>query len=115
MSILLINSICPFALSEEDGSKVYSVICDHIEQKNKICVDFKGISLFATPFFNTSLGAAIVKFGVGLFDEYVEVANLDDLGQETYRHSRESAVSFKENKQSKQVIAEIVKRNIKGD
>ena len=64
MTTILISEICPFALAEEDGKKVYDAIDNALENNNGICVDFNQISLFCNSVFNTSLGAIILKYGV---------------------------------------------------
>lgn len=115
MTTILISEICPFALAEEDGKKVYDAIDNALENNNGICVDFNQISLFATPFFNTSLGAIILKYGIEKFDAMVEIKNLDALGEETYQHSRNNAIVFLKNKINRDNIADIVERNLQGD
>lgn len=114
MTTILISEICPFALAEDDGGKVYSAIDSALGNNDKVCVDFNQISLFATPFFNTSLGAIILKYGIEKFDKMVEIKNLDDLGKETYQHSRNNAIAFLKSKISKENIADIVEKNLKG-
>ena len=99
MTTILISEICPFALAEEDGKKVYDAIDNALE----------------TPFFNTSLGAIILKYGVEKFDAMVEIKNLDALGEETYQHSRNNAIVFLKNKINRDNIADIVERNLQGD
>lgn len=115
MNKLRVTDVCPFALAEEDGAKIYSIIASFLEKGESICVDFADINLFATPFFNTSLGAAIVKYGVEKFDSLIEVSNLDPLGIETYEHSRSNAIAFIENRVDKARIASIVEQNLQGD
>ncbi len=112
MTTIMISEICPFALAEEDGEKVFKAIDDSLKENKEVCVDFEQISLFATPFFNTSLGAIILKYGIKKFDKLVKIINLDDLGLETYQHSRSNAIAFIENKINKDSIANILEKNL---
>lgn len=108
-----VSKICPFALAEEDGMSLYKIIIDAIDKNETVSVDFTGIDLFATPFFNTAFGAIILKIGVTKFDELVKIINLDKLGIETYQHSRNNAVTYLEKQDNPKLIEDAVIKNIK--
>ena len=112
MKNILVKEIAPFALAEDDGNLLRNEIVAALERNENVCVDFDEISLFATPFFNVSIGAIIVQYGIEKFDSCVEVVNLDDLGKETFQHSKENAILFIEKKISKEVVEEVVLKNI---
>ncbi|MBO5168992.1 MAG: STAS-like domain-containing protein [Phascolarctobacterium sp.] len=112
MRNILVKDIAPFALAEEDGILLKNQIKEAIEKNECVCIDFKDINLFATPFFNVSLGSIIVEYGIEKFDSNVLVTNLDELGQETYQHSKENAMLFIEKKINKEIIEEVVLKNI---
>lgn len=109
-----VADLCPFALAEDDGAALYDKIDNIISNGEPTEVDFEGIALFATPFFNTSIGRVILNYGVDRFDSLVKVVNLDELGIETYEHSRANAISYIEKKQSSQGIEKAVLNNIEG-
>lgn len=98
MNNILVKEISPFALAEEDGIVLFNAISEKLDAGETVQVDFSEINLFATPFFNASLGAVILKYGIEKFDERVAVVGLDDLGMETYNHSRDNALLFLKNK-----------------
>ena len=55
-----IKDICPMAMTEDQGFLVRSAMETAIKANEVIVLDFDGISLFATMFFNVSIGYYIV-------------------------------------------------------
>lgn len=106
--IIQVSQISPYALSEEDGMKLYKKIIKELP-KEEIAVDFSGISLFAPPFFNAAFGRLIIENGPDVFEK-IKVTNLDDLGKETLEHAQKQVIELSE-KNTKR-ISKIVKKNI---
>ena len=106
--IIHVNQITPYALSEEDGIKLYKEINNEI-QKEEIIVDFNGITIFATPFFSAAFGRLIAQKGSEAFEK-IKIINLDDLGKETLEYVKEQILMFSE-KNTKR-IGEIIGKNI---
>lgn len=110
-----VNEICKFAISEEKGLILRKNLEDNINTNDEVVVNFEGISMFTTPFFNASLGFLILKYGPDKFDEKVKVVGLEDMGKETYAHSRENAIEFYSNKIDPQKVGQIVSNNLTGN
>lgn len=110
-----VNEICKFAISEEKGLALRKSLEDNIQSNDEVIVNFEGISMFTTPFFNASLGFFILKYGPDKFDEKVKVVGLGDMGKETYSHSRENAIEFYRNKIDPQKVGQIVSNNLAGN
>ena len=58
----------------------------------KIEIDFSGITVFTTLFFNFSTGVFINEMGKEKYDTIFEITNLDDLGESTYNHSYNNCI-----------------------
>lgn len=106
--IIHITQITPYALSEEDGTKLYKKINKELP-KGEIAVDFSGISLYAPPFFNAAFGRLITENGPDVFEK-IKITNLDDLGKETLEHTQKQVIEFS-GKNTKR-FGEIVEKNI---
>lgn len=106
--IIHVNQITPYALSKEDGMKLYEKINKEI-QKEKITIDFNGINIFAPPFFSAAFGPLIAPKGNKAFKK-IRIINLDDLGKETLKYVKEQAFILSGKNIKK--IGKIVEKNI---
>lgn len=110
--IIKISSIAPMAMTEDAGMKLRKEMKESIQKSEEVILDFEGIELFATPFFNSSIGYFVMQLSPERFKEYVQVINLSDLGKETYGHSYQNAVSVYKNKTNLEMIGRITKETI---
>ena len=80
--------------SADDAAKLNEAIQPVFEKGQKVVVDFSGISIFTTLFFNNVFAKYILKIGPEQYQAVFEIVNLSDLGQTTYQHSYDNAVSY---------------------
>ena len=111
-AIIKVSDFTKFALSEEAGLSVRKRILDLWDSQDVITVDFEGISIFATPFFNSSLGYCILTYGPQSYVNKINVIGLNLLGQETYTHSKENAIDFYTKNLDKTEINKITNQTI---
>lgn len=106
-----ISDVSRYAMTEEDGIKLRNIIIEEIEKDNNVTLDFSNITLFATPFFNSSIGFMYLKLNEE-YDKRIFVTNLTTLGETTYQHSIDNAKKSLYGKQSEDDIGEITKKTI---
>ena len=87
MTQIRIADICPIAMTEEQGLLVRDAMGFAMDTNEPIVLDFAGISLFATMFFNASIGYYIIEKGVDYCEKKIILVNISELGKETYTHS----------------------------
>jgi hypothetical protein len=109
---ILIKTITSMAMTEDDGMKLREVMGNALKENHDIVLDFEGIDLFATPFFNSSIGYFILQLTPQTYDEKVTVTHITDLGKETYSHSYQNAVSVFEEKPDLNLIGKITAETI---
>ena len=80
--------------SADDAVELDKVIRPLFEKGEKIVVDFEGIKIFTTLFFNNVFAKYILKIGPAKYNECFELENLSELGQTTYQHSFDNAVAY---------------------
>lgn len=107
-----ISSITSMAMTEDAGMMLRNEMSDTIEQEEKVILDFEGIGLFATPFFNASIGYFVLKLSPEKYNQQVTVINLSDLGRETYSHSLQNAVSVYQNQTDLDMVGKITMETI---
>ena len=79
--------------SMEDANKLQEAIKNSLLDE-KITIDFSGIKIFTTLFFNNALTKYVMNFGPEKYKEKFEVINLSEIGNVTYQHSLENAMNY---------------------
>ncbi len=102
-----ISEISNYALTEEDGIKLRNKMNEYLKDGQKVVLDFTNITLFATPFFNASVGYSFYNLKETKYNELISVENITQLGMSTYQHSIENAK--KRSSISDEQIGEITK------
>ena len=80
--------------SADDANELDKVIQPLFERGEKIVVDFEGIKIFTTLFFNNVFAKYILTIGPETYQECFALENLSELGQTTYQHSFDNAVNY---------------------
>lgn len=109
---IVISDITDMAMAEADGLALRKRMEEVLDEFGEVVLDFSGISLFATPFFNASVGYFIINLTPEKFAKVVSTKNLNELGQETYGHSLENAEYIFNNKIDTEVIGKITEDTI---
>jgi hypothetical protein len=65
----------------EDGQKLFEAITPGLRAKEPVLLDFAGVRVFASPFFNASLGRALKDVTLSELRQIVKVSNLNQLGE----------------------------------
>lgn len=112
--IIRVEQIAPIAMTEESGIKVREKIAEAFEEKKQVILDFTNVSLFATPFFNASIGYYIIKLTPEKALSDIVTDNLSLLGKETYEHSVENARRIHDKKDNPELIGKITAETIEG-
>lgn len=78
------------AVSSSDGQELYSQIIAKIDDE-PVELDFAGVEVFSTPFFNLGIGRLLEKMSPELLNTRLKVVNLSHLGMRTLRRVIENA------------------------
>lgn len=107
-----IKEITNMAMSETFGLELRKRIQDSLNESDMVIIDFENISLFATPFFNASVGYLYMNLTPEVYKKRIFTRNLNELGDETYRHSLENAEIIYKQKRDTDKIGRIVEDTI---
>ena len=99
-------------LTESNGLILRDKIEELIKKEERIVIDFEKITLFATPFFNASIGYFVLKLGPEKFNQKFELINMTKLCEDTFNHSYNNAVESYSKKINLEEVGEITKKNI---
>ncbi|ESK57211.1 STAS-like domain-containing protein [Acinetobacter tjernbergiae] len=89
------------AISMQKGDKIYQILIENIMEKQKTILDFKDVSLFASPFFNAAIGHLLKDITIDELLIYMEPTNLNDTGKELLNLVISNALSFYSEKENK--------------
>ena len=112
---IMVSELIKNGLTESNGlilrEKIQKIM-EELCEEDKIILNFKEITLFATPFFNVSIGYFVLELGPEKFDKIFKLEQISQLGKNTYQHSYENAIEMYNRKINIEVIGEITKNNI---
>lgn len=108
-----ISDITTMAMSESFGLKLRQRILDELEKADTVILNFENITLFATPFFNASVGYLYMHLTPDVYRQRIITKNMNPLGDETYRHSIENAEFIYSQKSDVNHMGKIVEDTIK--
>ena len=94
MAFIRVKEICPAAMTEEQGLLVRSAMAPFMDAGEQVVLDFSGISLFATMFFNAGIGYYVLRKGSGYCGRNIRLVNISGLGAETYGFSLSNARAY---------------------
>lgn len=92
--MIIANEYIQTGFSMEDAEKLLAVIEPLVKQKENLTIDFTGIKLFTTLFFNNVLAKFVMELGPDCYNEKFFVKNLSEVGETTYQHSLENAKDY---------------------
>ena len=83
------------AISMQSGDNLYQIIAPKIlNQSEGIELDFSGVELFASPFFNSSIGLLLKDVDIKTLQERMKIINLSKVGSQLLNLVIENAIKF---------------------
>lgn len=114
MNIKVVDYIGRSALSMAKGNQLYELIIPKIEGGESITLDFENVEMFASLFFNTSIGRLLKDFKPEELQEQVKFINLTPVGRNLLRRSIRNSAEYFSNSSVREAVDNIVP-NIEGD
>lgn len=82
------------AVTLDDGEKIYQLIIPSLKSKEKIEIDFLGVKVFASPFFNSAIGRLLKDFSSDLLNSLISFQNLNRIGIDVLKRVIENSKQF---------------------
>lgn len=103
MTSIKIASHMRLCLADKEGMVLRNLIDANFIANERVVLDFSGISVYASPFFNVSLGYFIGKYGIEKYNNVVEIKNLSPVGEKVYQIVSENAVKYFESNRKNEI------------
>ncbi len=68
------------AISMQSGTKLHDVIFEDLKSGNAVEIDFTDVSLYASPFFNASVGILLNDLTIEQLTQRMKVVNCSEVG-----------------------------------
>ena len=84
------------AMTLDDGAAIYNQIHDPLMQGETVALDFEGVEVFASPFFNAGIGHLLADLQPETLNERLKFDHLSDFGNRVLRRVIENAKEYYE-------------------
>ena len=74
-----------YCMTLEDGQTVYQLIHPELKAERPVEVDFAGVDIFASPFFNFAIGQLLGDIKPETLNRLLKVSNLNPVGKQVLK------------------------------
>ena len=78
----------------EDGQKIYKNVHKSLLHNNVVTLDFKGVEVFASPFFNTAIGQLLKDIEPDILNKNLKVESISEPGRATLQRVIENSKRY---------------------
>ena len=82
------------AISMQSGTNLYDIISTNILSGKAVELDFEGVNLFASPFFNASIGLLLKDIELPELQSNLKIENLSPVGKHLLNHVIKNAIEY---------------------
>lgn len=94
ITISIREMVGPNAISMNSGQKIRDEILRQWDRHEKISLNFDGIDVFASPFFNASVGALLKDRSIEQLQEKLEFVSVSEHGRRLINLVIQNAIKF---------------------
>ncbi len=114
MTINIQNIIGENCITLEDGEKVYKMILPVLDKDQDVELDFTGVRIYASPFFNGAVGKLLGKFTPEELNMRVKFEGLSDHGKQILRRVTQNARKYYSNDKFRNAVDKIAAEHSEG-
>lgn len=96
------------AMTLSDGEKIYQQIYPLLKDNNKVELNFDGVNIFSTPFFNASIGKLLQDLEPEQLNKLLLFTKLNPLGVEVAKRVIKNAKEYYSNPAVKAAVDKII-------
>lgn len=93
-TIVVSQLIGGYGVTLEDGEAVYDAIHPLLSQDVDVTLDFRDVTIFASPFFNAAIGRLVSEFSAKQLNDRLHFVKLSAAGQSTLQRVIENARAY---------------------
>jgi hypothetical protein len=100
------------AMTLGDGEVVYRCIHDRLVRGESIQLDFDGVRVFASPFFNAGIGRLLADLQPAELNDRLQFEHISEVGVRVLRRVVENAKDYYASPERRQTIDHIVNETV---
>jgi STAS-like domain of unknown function (DUF4325) len=104
MHIRISDMVGEYAITAEDGDLVFQPVHEALVAGEDVEVDFEGVAVFASPFFNAAIGRLLEDISQETLRARLRLHNLSSDGHDVVRRVIENAKGFYSDPNRRQAI-----------
>lgn len=98
--ILVFELVGKNAISMQSGEKLYKEVYPILTSGEELQLSFDGVSLYASPFFNASIGLMLKDLPVEDLQRLLKIEGISEVGRSLLNHVIANAISYYSNKEN---------------
>jgi hypothetical protein len=100
-----------YAITTEDGRKLFEIIQPELADGKKIELDFRSVRVFASPFFNASIGPLLKDLSANDLRNRIEFSHLSEVGTSVLDRVIENSEQYYRNPEARRALDAILGRD----
>ncbi len=113
MELRILELIGPRCIVKEDGQRVYEKIHPELSKHQTVTLDFGGVTQFASPFFNFSIGQLLKDITEEDLRQHLQVKNLVSDGELVIKRVIENASRYYKDVDYRKIVDSILEQQAK--
>lgn len=100
-------------MTSQDGQKVYDAIYPKLKAGHQIELDFSGVEIFASPFFNFAIGQLLKDIETDTLNQLLKVSHLNPVGINILKRVIENSKEYYSSPKIRKAIEEVLSEQAK--
>lgn len=96
-------------MTREDGQKVYDLIHPQLLAERPVELDFTGVDIFASPFFNFAIGQLLRDISPDSLNRLLKVSHLNRVGMPILKRVIENSKQYYSNESYTKKVDEVLR------
>ena len=94
MLIKVAEQISKNAVTQKAGAQLFNMIHDDLKKENHVSIDFSGVEVYSSPFFNISIGRLYADIDETTIKNHLEIRYITPVGSQVLRSVIENAKRY---------------------
>jgi len=108
MKLKIRNLVGKNCMTREDGQKVYDLIYPRLLEGEFVELDFDGVVIFASPFFNVAIGQLLRDIDSDTLNKLLKPSHLNRLGLKILKRVIENSKWYYSSQNNQRIVDEVL-------
>ncbi len=112
MILKISSTIGDTCITVEDGNRVYDIIHPQLVKSRDTTLDFTGVKIFASPFFNAAIGQLLSDIKIKQIHSHLQIVGLSPNGEHILNRVLENAQRYYTNPSFRNSVDKVLAQQI---